>query len=435
MKTELSPVWRDACQRTRDAIPQLAWLTDLRDSALGVLTDRGLPDSTQEEWRYTSLADYFERSASALAGMDWAADTTVRPGDDSASCLQLILKDGRAVTPTSAEAALPAGIEAHSLRDLCPELRARATQLLADTNPDAKPSALAALNIALLSDGLYLRCASTAETPPALHLRLTGSSSKLAQPRLLVEMAAGSRLNLLLEHQGPAGTLANVVTQFSCGTGSHLELLRIQDLPADGLLTETTHIELGQDATLSATSLDFGGQLVRQGLSVALAGPGATAAIHGAFLVGGHQHVDNHTMVDHRAPDTSSREIFHGLATDHGRGVFNGRIVVQPAAVRTVSALSSRNLLLANTAEIDTKPELEIFTDDVRCSHGATTGQLDANALFYLRSRGLSPDDARRALITAFLHATLALVVPEDLGTRVAARLQARLAALDGAVD
>jgi Fe-S cluster assembly protein SufD len=422
MKTDLGPVWRDACLRNRDAIPQLAWLSDLRDWALGILSDRGLPDSNQEEWRYTSLEDYFQRGESSLAS------------NDSAGQPLLILPDGRAVLPTSADAALPAGVEVHSLRNLSPELRAQAARMLASTSPDTGISTLAALNLALLGDGLYLRCnpAST-DTPPAVHLRLTGSG--MVQPRLLIELAPGSRLNLLLEHQGPAGTLANVVTQISCGTGSQLELLRIQDLPADGLLTETTHIELGQDATLAVSSLDFGGQLVRQDLSVALSGPGATAAIHGAFLAGGHQHVDNHTTVNHRTPDTSSREIFHGLATGNGRGVFNGRIVVQPGAVRTVSALSSRNLLLTNTAEIDTKPELEIFTDDVRCSHGATTGQLDANALFYLRSRGLSPDEARQALITAFLHATLALIVSEDLRTSVATRLQARLTALDGAAD
>lgn len=434
MKTDLSPIWRDACQRNRDAIPQLAWLADLRDSALGVLIDRGLPDSNQEEWRYTSLADYFQRSASGLASTDREAVATTPPADHSVSGLQLILPDGRAVLATSTDAALPAGVEAHSLRYLSPELRARAARMLASTNPDTGISTLAALNLALLGDGLYLRCnPASNETPPHLHLRLSGKG--MLQTRLLIELEPGSRLNLLLEHQGPPGALANVVTQISCGTGSHLELLRIQDLPTDGLLTETTHIDLGQDATLSATSLDFGGQLVRQDFSVALTGPGATAAINGAFLVGGHQHVDNHTTVNHRAPDTTSREIFHGLATGHGRGVFNGRIVVQPGAVRTVSALNSRNLLLTNTAEIDTKPELEIFTDDVRCSHGATTGQLDANALFYLRSRGLGPDEARQALITAFLHATLALVVPEDLGRRVAARLQARLVALDGAAD
>ncbi|MCL4792676.1 MAG: Fe-S cluster assembly protein SufD, partial [Gammaproteobacteria bacterium] len=324
--------------------------------------------------------------------------------------------------------------EMHNLRNLSPDLRARAARLLVSRNSASESPARAALNLALLSDGWYLRSTSTgADTPPPVHLRITGSSTGMAQPRLLVELAPGSRLSLVIEHQGPAGALANVVTQICCGAGSHLELLRIQDLPVDGLLTETTHIELGRDATLLATSLDFGGQLVRQDLSVALSGSGASADIHGAFLVDGHRHIDNHTTVDHRAADTSSREIFHGLATGHGRGVFNGRIVVQPGAVRTASALNSRNLLLTNTAEIDTKPELEIFTDDVRCSHGATTGQLDANALFYLRSRGLNPEEARQALITAFLHATLALVSPDDLGVRVAARLQTRLSALDGA--
>ncbi|MEZ5561887.1 MAG: Fe-S cluster assembly protein SufD [Gammaproteobacteria bacterium] len=426
MNAEVSSIWRDACQRNRDAIPQLAWLADLRDSALGVLTDRGLPDSNQEDWRYTSLADYFQRAAGTAGTL--VPDST--PGDQ----VQLILRDGRALDPTAGDGGLPAGIEMHNLRNLSPELRTRAARLLVSRNSASESPALAALNLALLSDGWYLRSTSTgAETPPPVHLRITGSSTGMAQPRLLVELAPGSRLNLVIEHQGPTGALANVVTQICCGAGSRLELLRIQDLPADGHLTETTHIELGQDATLRATSLDFGGQLVRQDLSVAMSGSGASADIHGAFLVDGRRHIDNHTTVDHRAPDTSSREIFHGLATGHGRGVFNGRIVVQPGAVRTASALNSRNLLLTNTAEIDTKPELEIFTDDVRCSHGATTGQLDANALFYLRSRGLNPEEARQALITAFLHATLALVSPEDLGVRIAARLQTRLAALDGA--
>lgn len=430
MNARSSAVWQDACLRNRDAVPQLAWLTDLRDAAFSALSHCGLPDSSQEEWRYTNLADYLQRGASALSATAVMAGTS-RHDETSGNRAQLILNDGRPMAGVSGDIALPEGIEAHSLRELGPELRARAAGLLENNNPAGNLSALAALNLALLNDGLYLRSSSAVATSP-VHLRLTGSGTGMTQPRLLIDLTPGSHLNLVLEHQGSAGAVANVVTQICCGVGSHLQLLRIQDLPADGMQTETTHIELAQDATLSVTSLDFGGQLVRQDLSVALSGPGASADIHGAFLVDGHRHIDNHTSVDHRSPDTSSREIFHGLATGHGRGVFNGRIVVQPGAVRTVSALNSRNLLLVNTAEIDTKPELEIYTDDVRCSHGATTGQLDANAFFYLRSRGLSPDEARQALITAFLHATLALVVPEDLGAHVAARLQARLTALDG---
>ncbi len=437
MNTGFSPIWRDACQRSRNAIPQLAWLTELRDTAISVLAEHGLPDLTQEEWRYTSLTDYIQRGAALLADEVTAADTaTAAPtAEETVGQPQLELLDGLFLEgPGSGALVLPAGVEAHSLRQLSPELRVRATALLAThrTPDDTRP--LAALNLALLSDGLYLRSTATADTPPPpLHLRLTSSGTAMAQPRLLIELAPGSRLSLIIEHRSAAGALANAATQIRCGAGSHLGLLRIQDLPADALLTETTHIELDRDATLSATSLDFGGQLVRQDLSVALSGAGATASINGAFVVDGHRHIDNHTTVDHRAPDTGSREMFHGLATGHGRGVFNGRIIVQPGAVRTASALNSRNLLLATTAEIDTKPELEIFTDDVRCSHGATTGELDANALFYLRTRGLGPDEARQALITAFLHATLALIEPEDLGVRVAARLQSRLEALDGA--
>lgn len=436
MNTGFSPIWRDACQRNRTAIPQLTWLTELRDSAINVLTEHGLPDITQEEWRYTSLTDYMQRGAAHLADEVTATDTaTARPTtEESVGQPHLELLDGILEKSGSGARALPAGVEAHSLRQLSPELRARATGLLTSqkTPDDSRP--LAALNMALLSDGLYLRSTATADTPPPLlHLRLASSGTAMAQPRLLIELAPGSRLSLVIEHRSAAGALANAVTQIRCGAGSHLDLLRIQDLPADALLTETTHVELDRDATLSATSLDFGGQLVRQDLSVALNGTGAAANINGAFVVDGHRHIDNHTTIDHRVPDTGSREMFHGLATGHGRGVFNGRIIVQPGAVRTASALNSRNLLLAATAEIDTKPELEIFTDDVRCSHGATTGELDANALFYLRTRGLGPDEARQALITAFLHATLALIEPEDLGVRVAARLQSRLEALDGA--
>lgn len=431
MNAEVSPIWRDACRRSRNAVPQLAWLASLRDSAIGLLAERGLPDSNDEEWRYTSLTDYVQRGATYLANERTDTATVPPAAEQAADQPQLVLRDGILDTPGSR--ALPTGIEAHSLRQLSPELRARAAELLAGSDAQHEMSPLAALNLALLSDGLFLRSTATAQEGPApLHLRLTGSSTTMAQPRLLIDLAPGSRLNLVIEHQGASGSLANVVTQIHCGAGSRLDLLRIQDLPADGLLTEMTHIELSENATIYVTSLDFGGQLVRQDLSVALNGSGAAANIHGAFVVDGQRHIDNHTTIEHRVPDTTSREIFHGLATGHGRGVFNGRIVVQPGAVRTVSALNSRNLLLTSTAEIDTKPELEIFTDDVRCSHGATTGQLDANALFYLRTRGLSTDEARQALITAFLHATLALITPEEVSTRVAARLQARLATLDG---
>lgn len=194
---------------------------------------------------------------------------------------------------------------------------------------------------------------------------------------------------MIVEHTGAPGALINAVSQLWLGRGSQLNLVRVQALPDDGMLTETVRLELGEAAVATVTSLDFGAVFSRQSLSVVLAGSGAQATIAGLFLADGHRHIDNHTLLEHQAPRTISRESFRGIADQHGHGIFNGKIIVQPGGAGSQAALSNRNLLLTPTAVIHTKPELEIHVDDVRCSHGATTGQLDANALFYLRSRGL----------------------------------------------
>jgi len=219
----------------------------------------------------------------------------------------------------------------------------------------------------------------------------------------------------------------NAVNQIWLGSGSQLTLIRVQDLPDDGMLTETTRVELAGSASLQVTSVDLGGQLCRQAITVLLAGAGAAASVDGMFLADGQRHIDNCTRLEHQAPRTTSRETFRGIADDHGHGVFNGKIIVQPGAAGSNASLTNRNLLLKTTAEIDTKPELEIYVDDVRCSHGATTGQLDANALFYLRSRGLDPAAARQVLTAAFLRESLASIALPELRARLEARLQARL--------
>ena len=240
-------------------------------------------------------------------------------------------------------------------------------------------------------------------------------------------MARDSRITLTIEHSGAAGSLANAVTQAWVGDGSHLSLIRVQCLPDDGMITDTSRLELGAGATASITSVDLGALLSRQSMTVALAGAGASATIDGLFLADGIRHIDNRTRLEHQAPATTSRESFRGLADGRGRGVFNGKIIVMPGAAGSNAALSNRNLLLATTAEIDTKPELEIYVDDVRCSHGATTGQLDSDALFYLRSRGLDPAAARQVLTAAFLREGLGGIVIPELRTRLEDLLQKKL--------
>jgi Fe-S cluster assembly protein SufD len=253
-----------------------------------------------------------------------------------------------------------------------------------------------------------------------------------SHPRLIVDVAPGSQITLSIEYTGAGGALANAVTQVCLGRDSKLNLIRVQALPDDGMLTETTRIEVADSASVMVTSVDLGSQLSRQALTILLAGTGASATVHGLFLADRHRHIDNRTRIEHQAPRTTSREFFRGIADDHGHGIFNGKIIVMPGAAGSTAALTNRNLLLTTTAEIDTKPELEIYVDDVRCSHGATTGQLDANALFYLRSRGLDPAAARQVLTAAFLREGLSGIAVPELRTRVENLLLAQLQALVG---
>ena len=397
-----------------------AWPAAGRAAALARIDAAGLPDGRAEQWRYTDPSAWLDRWSASLdappaPGAPVAAGRQPDPGT-----ITITVIDGR---PQASAATLPAGLVVTTdpsdaaVRDLA---------ALADA---LAPDPLVDLNTVLATGVLAIRVAPGTDlgaTP--VHLRLAGSGRPdAAQPRLLVGVGAGSRLALVVEHDGSPGVLANSVTQAWVAPDGHLELVRAQCLPDDARLLDTGRVELAAGASARVTSIDLGAALSRQAFTVVLAGPGASATIDGLFLADGDRHLDNRTRVEHRAPATTSRETFRGIADGNGRGVFNGSIVVLPGAAGSNAELSNRNLLLAAAAEIDTKPELEIYVDDVRCSHGATTGQLDPAALFYLRSRGLDEPAARRLLTAAFLRASLAGVRSPALRARLEALLEARL--------
>ena len=427
--------WLLAAERLRHSASGLDWLADRRAAALARVEHSGLPDTSQEDWRYTSLAGFTQRWADHLVA---TGPPSVPAGTDSpvpmsapwvaASMFTVDVVDGTLCAPL---VGTPPGLTIRSLQQLTPEWQDRVEGLLGPTDGQADsspPDSLVDLNTALLGDVLLIATDPGSCVNLPIHVRLQGTAAPpLGQPRLLVDVAPGSQLTLSLELTGSAGALVNAVTQVCLGRGSQLNLIRVQALPDDGMLTETTRIEVAESASVTVTSVDLGSQLSRQALTVLLAGTGASATVHGLFLADGHRHIDNRTRLEHQAPLTTSRETFRGIADDHGHGVFNGKIIVQPGAAGSNAALTNRNLLLTTTAEIDTKPELEIYVDDVRCSHGATTGQLDANALFYLRSRGLDPAAARQMLTAAFLRESLNGIAVPELRARLDAQLQARL--------
>lgn len=424
--------WRLAADLVRTDAALQDWPDERRAAALARLDEAGLPDGSGEDWRYTSLKAYGQRWSTYLA----AAGPSTGPAIPGVTASQPVT-DLQSVTvhvqvvdgvPGAPAGALPSGLFIGSLRQLPPDRRARAGDLIQRSDSLA-PESLVDLNSALVADVIVIATdagSSLEDTPVHVHLQGSGAPA-FSQPRVLVDVAHNSRLTLSLEHSGREGTLANAVTQAWVGQGGHLDLIRVQCLPDDGMLTDTSRIELAAGASVHVTSVDLGSLLSRQSMTVVLAGTGASATVDGLFLADGHRHIDNRTLLEHQAPATTSRESFRGLADGHGRGVFNGKIIVMPGAAGSNAALSNRNLLLAATAEIDTKPELEIYVDDVRCSHGATTGQLDANALFYLRSRGLDPAAARQVLTAAFLREALGHIAPPELRARLEARLEEKL--------
>lgn len=400
-------------------------LAALRAAALDALLARGLPDTREEDWRYTNLEEFAHRSQASLlpeaappaAGQElapWSAADGVP--------VRLCIRDGIFRPGISSAPGVP-GLGWSSLgsghEDVLPALAAGHV-------PGQSP--LLDLNTAFLSDGLVLRvgAGSTPAAPVLIDVARSGAPARI-QPRIVLELAAGAEVTVVLWHRGGGPAPANLVTDVRCAGGSRLRLIRVQDLGDDALQVESTRVELAGAATAELATLDLGGRLSRHDLSVVLAGAGAGVSLHGLFLGRGAGLVDNHTTIEHRAPDTRSREIVHGIVGDEARGVFNGRVIVRPGAVRSDAALTNRNLILARTAEVDTKPELQIYADDVRCSHGATTGQLDPASLFYLRSRGIDEAEARRILVGAFARAILSSVGLGGLRDELAGLLDRRL--------
>ena len=423
--------WQLAWERVGRVAPGLDWLAQKRTAAFARIEESGLPNTNCEAWRHTSLAAYTERWATYLAtapdsGPLRAPALPTRPTADS-DIISIV--DGVVI---SERAGSQPGLTVCSLRHPTTGLQQRMEGLLSRSE-QWPPDSLQDLNTALLTDAVFIGTEPGYCPSKPIHVRLqSGASSALSQPRIIVELAPDSRLTLIVEHTGDGGALVNAVSHLWLGHGSHLDLVRVQLLPDDGMLTDTTCLSLAEAAVVTVTSVDLGGQLSRQALTVLLAGAGSTATVHGMFLADGDRHIDNRTRIEHQAPRTTSRETFRGIADGRGHGIFNGQIIVLPGAAGSDATLTNRNLLLAATAEIDTKPELEIYVDEVRCSHGATTGQLDMNALFYLRSRGLDPVAARQVLTAAFLREGLTGIAMPELRTRLEARLEARLGGVLG---
>lgn len=398
---------------------QPAWLQALRRAAWRWVAEHGFPTAKDEAWKYTRVAPILAipfQPAEPGGGRPLSAADVERLAGDLCDLggPRLVFVNGYFAAELSSLEGLPPGIQ---LSNLAPLLQADDGTLEAPFARSfrAQPQAFTALNAALAEDGALIRIPAhtTVEQPiQLLFLADVGATPLMLNSRVLVRMGAGSRATLVESHLGRAGEryLSNAVTEVVLEAGAQLAHYQLQNQSTSAFHVALLGVRQAQGSRFAAHSLVLGAALARQEVRVLLEGPGAEVALNGLYLPRGEQHLDNQTCIEHLAPRCTSRELYKGVIDGCGHGVFDGRIIVRPGAIKTDACQTNKNLLLSASAQANSQPRLEILADDVKCAHGAAVGQLDEQALFYLRSRGIPLAAARALLTCAFAGELLELI-------------------------
>lgn len=405
------------------------WLTSLRRSAAESFRNHGLPSRKDEAWKYTALTRLDQAGVKMGTGFESWESGLMNPGPLVSADVQVNMLDGQFLELVGD---LPAGLSilplAVALQDDVDGLR-DLLESLEETRSTGSGDGFSRLNSAMLDAGLLIHVAAGVN---AGRVSVSWSTRGLATPllfnsRVCIILEEGASLELLEQFESPDENVnsSNVVVQASLGKKSNLSHVRFQQEEEEASLITRTEVSQYGESEYSYFGFDLGGGLVRHDLHAELLEPGAKAAINGAYLLDGNRHVDNHSRVDHKAPGGVSDQYFRGVAGGRGRAVFNTAVCVHPGADETEATQSNANILLSALAEVDTKPELEIYADEVVASHGATVGQLDEQAIFYLRSRGLSERDARQMLTTAFCRSVSDKLSDPELGEVISERMMA----------
>jgi Fe-S cluster assembly protein SufD len=410
-----------------------AWLRQVRARAMARFAEVGFPTTRDEEWRFTSVAPIAERAfepapegAPRLLGQDLA-----RFAFAGARAAQVVFVDGRHAPALSTPGALPSGVRLGSLRAALagdPGLVEPHLGRLAAFDRHA----FVALNTALFEDGAFLLVPPNlvVETPiHILHVSATpGAASHL---RALLVVGEDSQVRLVESFVGLDGGeyFSNAVAEAFVGPHAVVDHYRVQRESLAAHHVGSLHVHLDRRATFSSHSIALGGALTRHDVFAVLDGEGGECTLNGLYVADGQRLIDNHTSIDHAKPHCDSHEVYKGILAGRAQGVFNGKIMVRPDAQKTDAKQTNRALLLSDEAQINTKPQLEIFADDVKCTHGAAVGQLDEDAIFYLRSRGLDQAQARTILIRAFAGDILDRIRLEPLREQLEAEMLAILPA------
>jgi Fe-S cluster assembly protein SufD len=393
------------------------WLRQLREDAWQRFYAKGFPTTHDEDWRFTNLAALartpFQRSVKGSVTV--SAEQIEKFRVAGAGC-QLVFVNGHFAANLSELSNLPKGLEICSLLGAidCGMIGAAPEDCASDgieqnlgRYADDRRDVFAALNTALWEDGAYLRIRRGAVIDQPVHLLYVSAGAGaeiMTHPRTLILAEPTSHILVIEDYVsiGDEAAFSNAVTELVAGQDAVVSHFLVERENLAAFNVSTLRLELARGTNVSSHSILLGGGLVRNNVHPVLAGEGAECLINGLFVGAGRQHLDNYMLVEHAQPQCSSRQFYNGILDDHARGVFHGRIVVHKDAQKTDAKQTNRNLLLSDDARIDTKPQLEIYADDVKCTHGATIGQIEEEQLFYLRSRGIEETSARNLLLYAF---------------------------------
>jgi len=385
-----------------------AWLDALRKQGAARFAAKGFPGNREEEWRFTNVAPIAKahfQPAEREEG-DRAADTAGQFSFGDEAAAELVFVNGYYAPHLSRRGELGHGVRVSSLAEAVGADGARVKQHLGRLAPvEANP--FVALNTGQVADGAFIHVSQGAEAAGAIHLlflALPNHQPVSSHPRVLIVVDDGAEASVVETYAGAEGGVyfANPVTEIVAGVDSRIDHCKLQQENLSAFHVAAMQVQLARGARFVSHSATLGGKLTRNDLHVAMTGEGADATLNGLVLIGGDQHADNHTLLDHAKPNCPSHELYKHVLSDRATGVFKGKILVRPDAQKTDSKQTSKTLLLSDDATMNSMPALEIYADDVKCTHGSTTGPVDEEQVFYLRSRGVGLDAARHLLTYAF---------------------------------
>jgi len=381
-----------------NAVDRLLAALPTRGEGGARVAEMGFPTTRDEDWRFTSVApiaelEFTAAAADAKANLEGCVFSKIDGP-------QLVLVNGHFSSELSRVGELPTGVEIGNLASAACE-------------PCEAEDAFGALNAASFTDGARVRVADGVcfETPIRVYYLSTGGDGATANIRNHITLGANSKATILESWTGAdAAYFNNAITELSVGDNALLEHVKFQDESTAAFHVAGLHATMGRDSRVAHHSIAFGGRIARNNIRARLDGTGIEAVLNGLYLPRGKQLIDHHMVVDHLQPHCDSHEYFNGILDDHARAVFHGRIHVHKGADKTDAKQTNKNLLLSDNATVNTKPQLEIYADDVKCTHGATIGQMNAEQIFYLRARGLDEEAARRMIMHAFAGEIIARI-------------------------